>query len=55
MSEQKIEELLGESNFTWAGIPADVRIHTQYYRGQALGDYRSGPLVYLYFAAPRIL
>ena len=27
--------------------PADVRVHTQYYRRQDLGDYGSRPFVYI--------
>src|ERR1700680_345266 len=33
----------------------DVRVHTQYYRSQDLGDYRSGSFVHLCLAARGIL
>jgi hypothetical protein len=45
----------GRINSHLSRDPADVRVHTQYYRSQDLGDYRRRPLVCLYFAAGRIL
>src|ERR1700722_12953055 len=44
-----------ENNFHLTGIPADVRVHTQYYPGQDLDNYGSRLFVYLHFAVRRIL
>jgi hypothetical protein len=44
-----------ENNFHLKGIPADVRVHTQYYPGQDLDNYGSRPFVYVYCAARGIL